>query len=82
MDYQMLVDRKLAKQQNKKKNLIDSQRLNTEDVSDEEELNYEDVMDHNLKKILPHIEGHELESRGDSDLSDSENETRFVNPLL
>lgn len=82
MDYQMLVDRKLAKQQNKKKNLVDSQRLNIEDVSEEEELNNEDVMDHNLNKIVPHIEGHDIESSGDSDLNDSENETRFVNPLL
>jgi hypothetical protein len=39
-------------------------------------------MEHNLKKIVPHIEGHDMESSGDSDLSDSENETRFVNPLL
>jgi hypothetical protein len=39
-------------------------------------------MDNNLKKIVPHIEGHDMESSGDSDLSDSENETRFVNPLL
>lgn len=65
--------------------MIESQRLNIEDVSEEDEVDNKDVMASNLKKIVPHIEGHDIESSGDSsdsELSASDNETRFVNPLL
>ena len=81
----MLQDRKVSKIENKKKNLIESQRLNIEDVSDEEALDNKDVMAHALKKAVAHIDGHDIESSGDSsasDLSDSEGDNKFVNPLL
>jgi hypothetical protein len=42
-------------------------------------------MEHTLKKVVPHIEGHDNESSGDSsesELSESENDIKFVNPLL
>ena len=81
----MTVDRKAAKSENKKKSMIESQRLHIEDVSDEEAVDNQDVMDHKLKTAVPYIEGHDVESSGDSSDSDDSNavaKARFVNPLL
>lgn len=81
----MTVDRKAAKAENKKKSLIEAQRLHIEDVSDEEAVDNQDVMDHKLKTSVPYIEGHDAESSGNSSDSDDSNavaKVRFVNPLL
>ena len=81
----MLADRRLAKAENKKKSMIEAQRLHIEDVSDIEKVDNQDVMEHKLKKTVPYIEGHDVESSGDS--SDSEEremaaKAKFINPLL
>lgn len=78
----MTVDRRLAKQENKKKTMIEAQRLNIEDVSEDEALDNQDLMDHKLKLTVPYVEGHDAESSGDSDASDEEEAVKFVNPLL
>ena len=46
----MLADRRLAKAENKKKSMIEAQRLHIEDVSDIEKVDNQDVMEHKLKK--------------------------------
>jgi hypothetical protein len=85
-EYAMTVDRRAAKAETKKKSLIESQRLNIEDVSDEEALDNQDLMQHKLEKSAPqYIEGHDIESSGsssDSDDSDTAAKSRFINPLL
>jgi len=44
-EYAMIMDRRTAKAENKKKSLIESQRLNIEDVSDEEIVDNQDLME-------------------------------------
>lgn len=75
------MDRRIAKAENKKKDMIKQQRLNIEDVSDEEIIDNRDLME--TKPTKAYVDGHDNESSGDSsDSDDSEVGAKFVNPLL
>lgn len=71
----MNIDRKMAKQEYKKKELIEQQRLRMEDVSEESELDNADLMVDGEKHAKVE-EGKDAESSG----SDSDAGV-FVNPL-
>jgi AdoMet-dependent rRNA methyltransferase SPB1 len=75
----MDVNRQLQKKDKKRKMLIDQQRLKKEDVSEEEELNNDDV------RVGPAVKKTTVkfaDDDGDVDMSDSEDDGLFINPLL
>ena len=71
----MNIDRKMAKREYKKKQLIEQQRLRMEDVSEEDELDNADLMEDGEKHRVVKA-GVDVESSG----SDSDAGV-FVNPL-
>ena len=78
-EYKMDVNRQLQKKEKKRKMLIDQQRLKKEDVSEEEELNNDDVrVGTAVKKTTVKF----ADDDGDVDMSESEDDGLFVNPLL
>ena len=77
-EYKMDVNRQLQKKEKKRKMLIDQQRLKKEDVSEEEELNNDDIrVGTAVKKAAV-----KFADDGDAEMSESEDDGLFVNPLL
>ena len=75
----MDVNRQLQKKEKKRKMLIDQQRLKKEDVSEEEELNNDDI------RVGPAVKKSTVkfaDDDADVEMSESEDDGLFVNPLL
>ena len=80
-EYEMNIDRRVAKEARKLKDLVDQHRQRIEDVSEDEALDNADLMSdgdkYDEKPAIP--DGKDQESSGDSDMESEKG--LFVNPL-